>query len=566
MRRRSIDRIPTGIGAWNPLTAASLVVLMVSTAGLITRWALSGTDLVEPEPGKFNVFYFLFYRHEEPFLWLLFFAALFALSLFRFGQATEGASRIPRWGRFRSFLVAVGTLLIARFGMHFVLHDYGLSMDEFGAEFQSAIMATGRLWAPIPPPWRPFVRALAPVFVVNDGRNVWYSSYLPVYAGMRALFLTAHLERWLNPLLACLSVLLIDRAARELWPGDEARRSFAVLALATSSQFLLMSMTEYSYPAHLCLNLLWLVLYLRFERAGDARAFFWLPWIGALALGLHNPLVHALFVAPFLPAMARRVGWGRRAYLFGVYAAGALLWWGWLRMVQRGIMAAGPPGSAFGIPGRPEWTFQSMNLALVLSWQTPVVAILLAASFFLLRRAGSDVRLLAAGSALTFGFFLIYLFDQQHGWGYRYVYGVLGNFCLLATFAFGEVVPASQRWLAAPAMVVLAAVGFPLRAMQAEHFVRPFAAAAALIRRIDAPAVIVDPRIAWYAQDLIRNDPLLRRQPRIFSDAYLSSATRRRVAALPGPPIHVLDGEELVRIGWPRAFVPARPTDGTGSR
>ena len=47
------------------------------------------------------------------------------------------------------------------------------------------------------------------------------------------------------------------------------------------------------------------------------------------------------------------------------------------------------------------------------------------------------VAVLGAGVVLTFAFFSFYPSTQGHGWGYRYVYGMLGNLALLQNFLGG---------------------------------------------------------------------------------------------------------------------------------
>jgi hypothetical protein len=57
----------------------------------------------------------------------------------------------------------------------------------------------------------------------------------------------------------------------------------------------------------------------------------------------------------------------------------------------------------------------------------------------------------------------------------------------------------------------------PLRCFQAEEFVRPYARAANVFHRIDADIVVFQPCMAWYSNDLLRNDPFLQQRPIIVS-------------------------------------------------
>ena len=138
---------------------------------------------------------------------------------------------------------------------------------------------------------------LTPTFAMfNAERNTWISPYLPVYAAIRAIFSILGIRSLTNAALAGLSILALAGIVRKLWPREESFPLIACLLLATSSQFLLMSMTAFSMPAHLYLNLVWLWLYTRNDRWSCLAT----PWIGVLAMGLHNPVVHGTFRAPLL--------------------------------------------------------------------------------------------------------------------------------------------------------------------------------------------------------------------------------------------------------------------------
>ena len=271
-----------------------------------------------------NAFFRLFVLHEGPFLWLL--ALVGALAWLTAARASEcgpsawarramsAAARAPVWG------VALAVLAAALVGSATLLHGVALSMDEFAASFQARIFASGRLQAAVPADWRGLAPWMTPVFVnYKPVSAVWVGSYLPVYAAMRAAFSLARAEWLTNPVLAAASIVLVAAIARQLWTGGRRVRgaALALLFLLLSAQFLATSMSGYSMPAHLCLNLLWLWLYLR----NDTPSLVALPWVGVLALGLHNPVPHALFVAPFLVRLLRERRFQWAAYCGIVYLA-----------------------------------------------------------------------------------------------------------------------------------------------------------------------------------------------------------------------------------------------------
>ena len=64
-------------------------------------------------------------------------------------------------------------------------------------------------------------------------------------------------------------------------------------------------MTAYAMPAHLCFNLLWLRLFLADRRRADLGAIA----VGFIATGLHQPLFHPMFVAPFMLMLLLERNW-----------------------------------------------------------------------------------------------------------------------------------------------------------------------------------------------------------------------------------------------------------------
>jgi hypothetical protein len=512
---------------------------------------LVGEGITQALPSSDNIFFRLYGLHEAPFLWLL---AGFALAVWIIGrraatgvaptrvQATPGALAIP------AVLAAAAVLAATVAGTYWIMHSTPLSMDEFAAAFQARIIASGRLAAPIPTEWQPFANALVPHFIsYRAAEQVWLSSYLPAYAALRALFSTANAEILLNPLLATISVLSLAGASARLWPGDVRRGRLAILFLATSAQFLLMSMTGYSWPAHLCFNLLWLYLVLRDDRLGLAAA----PWVGALALGLHNPFPHALFAAPFLLRLlrTRRVGW--IAYYAAIYGAAAF---GWYRLMSfsHPQVGRGAALQEFGLPTAQGYFVHGMNLSLLLTWQTPAMALFLVAAFFLIRSLKQAERDLMAGIVLTFAFYFAFPSTQGHGWGYRYLYSVLGSAALLAasaTVALTGPTGALVRRLVVASSVAALVVQLPIRLFQAERFVRPYAAALDYIATRPADVVLVDPKAAYYGRDLIRNDPLSKTRPITLSLAALRvSDVRELVRRYPGR-VYLLSVPEMRRLG-----------------
>ncbi|MFN2565311.1 MAG: hypothetical protein ABR499_09925, partial [Gemmatimonadaceae bacterium] len=317
-------------------------------------------------------------------------------------------------------------------------------------------------------------------------------------------------------------------ASARLWPSDVRRGRTAILYLATSTQFLFASMTQHAWVAYLSFNLLWLYLVLRDDRLGLASA----PWVGVATLGLQGPLPHALFAAPFLLRVlrTRRVGW--IAYYCAVYVIGALTLHDWIPLA----IADASPRRALELlaqAGAGRYVAAGLNLSLFLTWQAPAMALFLVVAVIVVRSLKPAERDLMAGLVLTIALYFLFPQNQGHGWGYRYAHSVLGNAVLLAASA--TVALAGQGTLVRRLVVVSATaaiiVQLPLRSVQAERFVRPYAATLQYIATRPADVVLVDPGSAYYGRDLIRNDPLFRTRP----------------ITLALPAIHPDDGRELLR-------------------
>jgi hypothetical protein len=544
---------PPPAGVAEALRWSALAVAAVAGAGFAMAARLRSLAAARPESD--NIFYRLYALHERPFFAL---TALFALVAWWYvGRPPDGRGERDAGGRASRPPAVVALLAVAALvgvvcwaGSGLILHGYPLAMDEFNAVFQAEILASGRLAAPLPAAWQPFGSALAPVFTTYyPDRHVWRSGYLPVYAAIRALFRLAGAESLTNPVLGALAVVALAAVGHRLWPRRERRTGLAVLFLVTSSQFLLTSMTAYSMPAHLLLNLVWLWLYLRDDAPGLAAA----PVVGVLALGLHNPFPHALFVTPFLlrALRRRRIGW--IAYAAGVYGAGALLWYSWLRASAAYLSATGGLLSTFGLPGKDQLIIQAMSLTLVVSWMPPIACVFALVALAGWRRLGDAERDVAAGLLLTAAFHLLFPLSQGHGWGYRYLYSALGNLVLLAavgadwsTEAVGRARVA--RLVAASTLLALL-VELPLRAAQIERFVRPFARASEYVATRPEPVVVVYPDSSYYGRDLVRNDPFLRDAPKVVSATALGDSGLGALSRRFGGRVHPLRRAELAPLG-----------------
>lgn len=559
-------------GRTTALVTGSMIVATVGVIGSLAAVLLRGLAVGT----RADVVFVLYARHELPFFLLLTGFALLAWVGALRHDAGESAGSVTI-GRFalrepgvlgtRSLAIAAVSFAAAAWlGSRVVLHGFPLSMDEYNSVFQAQLLAAGQLVGSVPSEWQRFAPALTPMFVsyrADDG--FWVSTYLPGYAAIRALFLVAGIEPLTNPVLGGLSLVAIGVVSRLVWPSHPRRVWLAVLLLATSSQFLLMSMSWYSMPAHLLLNLIWLALYLRGSRANMAVV----PFVGVLAMALHNPIPHILFVAPFAVRMLRERR-GKRLLYFGViYMLGAIACLAWFRFVfaPGGGSAAGSAGvsSPFAIPSARQIVSYALHLSLVLSWQSPAVALFIVVVVSRWRALGTVERDLAVGVLATVVLYLCYPFAQGHGWGYRYIYNVLGNLILLAAVGADVVVrdlgERYTRRIVAASVALTVLVQWPLRLVQIERFVRPFALASAYLQSRPEEAVVIESDSAFYAHDLIRNDPLFSAGPRILGAPQLTPADQVELKRRRDGRVLFVSAADLADLGLliDSASTPARP-------
>ena len=514
------DTKATASSATPVIWTAFVIALMAAIGSVFGLWLRTQWVGIPDPRNWFNAFYVVFARGEPLGLLTvaIFYvgAALFFIPKRRFEKLP--AVQVATLGKvhLRLMVIAAIVFAIAVIGTTLVCHDYALSADEYMADFQARIFLRGKITAEVPAEWLPVVRTIKPTFAdYLPATHSWKSAYLPVYAAMRAVFQSISLQSFLNPLFDAVSVVALFGAARNIWPTREQNAFVAVGLLATSSQFLAMAMTSYSMPAHLALNAIWLWLY----SAPDRRRFYIAPFVGVLAIGLHQPIVHALFVAPFLLRIMLKRRW-RDVLIFGlVYLAGCAGWFAW--RVHYSPPSALPTASFFRLLNPSMLVVQPMDLLLVIGWSslaTPLLAALGLRRIFQERPIVQDA---AVSCLLTFGFYVFFYLDQGNGWGYRYFHGTLACLILVAIAGWESLVKLlgalrAKQFLLAGITASLA-IQLPLRCFQVEAYIRPFAQTSEAIRASKVEIVGINPLDAWYSADLVRNDPFLGNRPIVVS-------------------------------------------------
>ena len=273
--------------------------------------------------------------------------------------------------------------------------------------------------------------------------------------------------------------------------------------------------------------------------------------VGFVASGLHQVIFHPLFVAPFILQAIIERRWTLAAFYSASYAAIGLFWvlyWQWL--LARSGLAADVATSA-GLPyfidrvvslfANFSWNgldTMAQNMLRFAAWQNPLMLVLATLGMAAAWRTGGPMRSLAAGIVLNVLAMFVLLPYQGHGWGYRYIHGLLGNVALLAALGWmgmaARATAGEQRtaWgvvgvTAAFSMFVLV----PIHAYQMRSTHAPYAAAMAAIERAKADAVIIDTTGVFYGNDLVRNDPFLRNRPKVFDLGELNEPLVRQLCA-----------------------------------
>lgn len=423
--------------------------------------------------------------------------------------------------RLRPWQLALAALVIASAGVAFVYQSYAFSMDEFMTRLQAQVFAEGRLTGQVPVEWQWLGRALFHSFAdYDEATGQVASNYRPGMAFLYTIFDLFGLGDLVSAFMLAGSVLLAASLARRIWPDTPEAPIVAALLVATSQQAMAMALTSYAMPAHLFLNLLWLRLFVADTRLGHVLAAL----VGVFTASLHQVHVHAFFAAPFFLMLVRP--WRPWLLLFYglVYLAGHAAVAGWDHWAFGSVSA--DAGADFadrvdGLARLPDGQALATVTALVarfFAWQNLALLPLLFIAF----RVGRMPRLLilsAVSILLSLAPYPLLMPDQGHGWGYRYLHGLIANFALLGTagwVALRQLPQVEQRrWRQAvlvSSMLTLL-VMFPLRGYQIHRVVAPFHAASDLIASADADVVVVETNGVFYGWDLIRNDPFLRNRP-----------------------------------------------------
>ena len=421
----------------------------------------------------------------------------------------------------RSILLAsMAVAVLVLLARDHVLFDYDLSRDEQLARFDAAIFSSGDLAADLRKPWGRFADALNTDFMLPvSERTGWVSGYLPLNAAIISLFDLLATSRLLGPFSVLLGGVALVGCARKLWPESRSATIVALLLYVGSGQVLLNAMTSYAMSLHLTANLCWLWLFLQRRNWADLLALA----IAFVAVGLHQPLFHPMFAAPVLASLVFSRKWGRAGLYFAGYAGIAAFWFWWpqFSVGLTGMPLPGNKGSfltrLLDELGRQRQTGlleMIANLVRFVAWQHLLLLPLFLIGLTLVRKH-AVLAGLALGIFLTIVVMAVILPYQGHGFGYRYLHGLIGNAILLAVAGYQTAVRQETVWASMMRRTTLAGLlcMLPLQLFFAHGFYKPYASASRAIDLSQSDYVIVDPEGAPFAIDLVINDPFLENRP-----------------------------------------------------
>jgi hypothetical protein len=415
-------------------------------------------------------------------------------------------------------LVAIATTALLCAGSWFVYRNHPLSMDEYSQYFQSEVFAAGRLSGNFPVALMDWLvpRGFQNYFLsVSKSTGSVASAYWPSFALMLTPFTALGIPWACNPVISALTLLGAHKLASDIFDDKDAA-AWVVLLTAASPEFLVNGISYYSMPAHLLANTLFALLLLNPTATKAVVAGF----VGSIALTLHNPFPHLLFALPWIAWVAMRRG-GTKLTLYlaaGYFPLCLLLGLGWYWYSEHLRHGISPVLSVFSLPDARVLLAREIGIAKTWIWAVPGLMILACAG----ARKGwthPALRVLTISAILTLlGYFMVPV-DQGHGWGYRYFHTAwivlpLLAACALTRTRVGRSATAfedegSRAWVVSCAVLMLL-FGGGIRAVQVRDFIDSDLAQIPAYRGTERRVELIEARSAFYAADLVQNDPWLR--------------------------------------------------------
>jgi hypothetical protein len=312
-----------------------------------------------------------------------------------------------------------------------------------------------------------------------------------------------------------------------------------------------MSMTAYAMPAHLLASTLWLYLYVRPERWAVALV----PWVGVLALGVHSPYPHLLFVAPLVLAYLAERRFLVFTYNAVVYFGGLMFWTGrYLQHAEVGSVAVATPSAVTSAAGsmlslRGDGITGAMTFALFASWAVPVALVAILLAFLSWKRLDLFAKALAASFAFNVIGRALFFGTQGAGWGARFFHASIANAAILAALGMQQMIEVfgTRRTyrLVGAALATALIIELPMRGFQAERIVRPYVDASRYLESIDADVVVAYFEDVRWGRQLLRNDPFLRTRPILMGFSEVKQVGLDSLKKLYPGRVRFVSGDEL---------------------
>ena len=428
--------------------------------------------------------------------------------------------------------------LVCYAGHYFLLEGYDLSRDEQLAVFDSRIFSAGELVAPLAKECRDNIDALNTMFLLEVPDNgALVSNYLPVGAMVRALVGLFVDPALANPIFVGLGAVTLWAIVRKLWPGDRSAALIAMVLYAGSGQILFNGMTAYAMTGHLALNLVWIWLFLRERLAADIGALV----IGFAATGLHQPVFHPLFAAPFIVMLFFRRDYRRLALYvvgYGLIAAFWSLWPIWMSAIG-GQGAAGANEAGFttrlayflGGAGPADIRLMILNMVRYFTWQHALALPLLVLGMRAAWRENDFARALIISFLTPLPAMLVLSPYQGHGWGYRYLHGEIGPAILIAVYGWKSLRFDEHRRMALVTVSTAATLllMMPAQAYFMHGIYAPYARMSHEIDKADADYAIIGNHPAPFSDDLANNRPDLSNRPLRLLQTQVTAETVARI-------------------------------------
>ncbi len=516
-KRSAADAVPS----LRKILAITVALSMVCVIYLIIH------DDLFSDSRYLEIFNHLLHTYDIPGAWLTLAILICALA-WRNDQSIIYVIRYVT--AHRAQVIALATAVLAA-GTFFTYHNFALSMDEFAARYQAQVFASGQLSGRVPPDllnWMIPKIFQGYFFAVSPNTGAVASIYWPGFALLLAPFEWIGAPWLCNPLLAALSLWLIQEIAFNI-TGDDDARGWALLFAIASPAFTASAISYYSMTAHLALNLAfaWLLMTPSLLRAAAAGV------VGSYALVLHNPYPHILFALPWMIWLVKDPKQIKNflALLIGYLPIAVFIGLGWLSFrsnipLEGNITADSiARGEAIPLFSRalqllsfitfPDITILGMRIsATVKMWVWAVPGLLVFAVLGYQRfRTHVVVKTMAYSAIITFlGYFFV-SFDQGHGWGYRYFHSAWGVVPILAAcFLASPLLPEMRRLaaVAGAAALLSLVLGNGLRALQIDEFITKQQTQLPAMAKSGKHILFINRLHGFYTADLIQNSPLER--------------------------------------------------------